>query len=64
MSTSGVSLMLFVLNYAPQFLYQFISFTVVIDSGSRYEVAYPSGISHFLEKLSFGVRINEDNRVV
>ncbi|KFM72414.1 Mitochondrial-processing peptidase subunit alpha, partial [Stegodyphus mimosarum] len=26
---------------------------VVIDSGSRYEVAYPSGISHFLEKLAF-----------
>ena len=30
-------------------------FTVVIDSGSRYEVAYPSGISHFLEKLAFNV---------
>ena len=29
--------------------------TVVIDSGSRYEVAYPSGISHFLEKIAFGV---------
>ena len=28
---------------------------VVIDSGSRYEVAYPSGVSHFLEKLAFGV---------
>jgi processing peptidase subunit alpha len=27
----------------------------VIDSGSRYEVAYPSGISHFLEKLAFNV---------
>ncbi|XP_043238615.1 mitochondrial-processing peptidase subunit alpha-like [Amphibalanus amphitrite] len=27
---------------------------VVADAGSRYEVAYPSGISHFLEKLSFG----------
>ncbi|CAL1293081.1 unnamed protein product [Larinioides sclopetarius] len=26
---------------------------VVIDSGSRYEVSYPSGISHFLEKLAF-----------
>ncbi|XP_035212000.1 mitochondrial-processing peptidase subunit alpha-like [Stegodyphus dumicola] len=26
---------------------------VVIDSGSRYEVTYPSGISHFLEKLAF-----------
>jgi processing peptidase subunit alpha len=30
-------------------------FAVVIDSGSRYEVAYPSGISHFLEKLAFNV---------
>ena len=27
---------------------------VCVDSGSRYEVAYPSGISHFLEKLAFG----------
>ena len=27
---------------------------VCIDSGSRYEVAYPSGVSHFLEKLAFG----------
>lgn len=26
---------------------------MVIDSGPRYEVAYPSGISHFLEKLAF-----------
>ncbi|XP_063224768.1 mitochondrial-processing peptidase subunit alpha [Bacillus rossius redtenbacheri] len=32
---------------------QFCTIGVVIDSGSRYEVAYPSGISHFLEKLSF-----------
>ena len=32
--------------------------TVVADAGSRYEVAYPSGISHFLEKLSFGVSGN------
>lgn len=31
---------------------------VVLDSGSRYEVAYPSGISHFLEKLAFGDTIN------
>lgn len=29
--------------------------SVVIDSGSRYEVAYPSGISHMLEKLAFHV---------
>ncbi|XP_057660682.1 mitochondrial-processing peptidase subunit alpha [Diorhabda carinulata] len=31
----------------------FCTVGVVIDSGSRYEVAYPSGISHFLEKLAF-----------
>jgi len=37
-------------------VYSYIHFfTVVIDSGSRYEVAYPSGISHFLEKLAFNV---------
>lgn len=35
-----------------------ISFLVVIDSGSRYEVAYPSGVSHFLEKLAFHVCIS------
>ncbi|VVC91782.1 unnamed protein product [Leptidea sinapis] len=33
---------------------QFCTAGVVIDSGPRYEVAYPSGICHFLEKLSFG----------
>lgn len=32
---------------------QFCTIGVVIDSGSRYEVAYPSGVSHFLEKLAF-----------
>ena len=32
---------------------QFCTVGVVLDSGSRYEVAYPSGISHFLEKLAF-----------
>ncbi|KAF5301161.1 hypothetical protein FQA39_LY10839 [Lamprigera yunnana] len=32
---------------------EFSTIGVVIDSGSRYEVAYPSGISHFLEKLAF-----------
>lgn len=31
---------------------------VIIDSGSRYEVAYPSGISHFLEKLAFNVSLH------
>ncbi|XP_077298628.1 mitochondrial-processing peptidase subunit alpha [Arctopsyche grandis] len=33
---------------------QFCTVGVVVDSGSRYEVAHPSGISHFLEKLAFG----------
>ncbi|XP_018903070.1 mitochondrial-processing peptidase subunit alpha [Bemisia tabaci] len=32
---------------------QFCTVGVVIDSGSRYELPYPSGISHFLEKLAF-----------
>ncbi|XP_066994221.1 mitochondrial-processing peptidase subunit alpha [Anabrus simplex] len=32
---------------------QFCTVGVVIESGSRYEVSYPSGISHFLEKLAF-----------
>lgn len=32
--------------------------SVVIDSGPRYEVAYPSGVSHFLEKLAFQVSIH------
>ena len=29
----------------------------MIDAGSRYEVDYPSGLSHLLEKLSFQVHI-------
>ncbi|XP_014478164.1 PREDICTED: mitochondrial-processing peptidase subunit alpha isoform X1 [Dinoponera quadriceps] len=33
---------------------QFCTIGVLIDSGPRYEVAYPNGISHFLEKLAFG----------
>ncbi|KAF2357599.1 Peptidase M16 C-terminal [Trinorchestia longiramus] len=36
----------------------FCTVGVVLDSGSRYEVAYPSGISHFLEKLAFGNTVN------
>ncbi|GAB1602777.1 mitochondrial-processing peptidase subunit alpha-like [Argonauta hians] len=32
---------------------QFCTVGVVINSGSRYEVAYPSGISHFIEKMAF-----------
>lgn len=37
---------------------QFCTVGVVIDSGPRYEVAYPSGVSHFLEKLAFNVCIH------
>ncbi|XP_076627484.1 mitochondrial-processing peptidase subunit alpha isoform X1 [Colletes latitarsis] len=33
---------------------QFCTVGVLLDSGPRYEIAYPSGISHFLEKLAFG----------
>lgn len=36
---------------------QFCTVGVVIDSGPRFEVAYPSGVSHFLEKLAFNVSI-------
>lgn len=32
---------------------QFCTVGVCIDSGARYEVAFPSGISHYLEKLAF-----------
>ncbi|XP_074601211.1 mitochondrial-processing peptidase subunit alpha [Brevipalpus obovatus] len=32
---------------------QFCTVGVVFDSGSRYEVNFPSGVSHFLEKLAF-----------
>ncbi|BES92962.1 Insulinase (Peptidase family M16) [Nesidiocoris tenuis] len=32
---------------------QFCTIGVIIETGSRYEVAYPSGVSHFLEKLAF-----------
>lgn len=32
---------------------QFSTIGVVIDAGSRYEVDYPAGLSHLLEKLSF-----------
>ncbi len=41
---------------------QYCTVGVCIDSGSRYEVAYPSGIAHFLEKLSFGVTEKFDGR--
>ncbi|KAJ8300575.1 hypothetical protein KUTeg_022094 [Tegillarca granosa] len=34
---------------------------ILIESGSRFEVAYPSGISHFLEKLAFGSTTEFEN---
>ncbi|XP_049527652.1 mitochondrial-processing peptidase subunit alpha [Dermacentor silvarum] len=37
---------------------QFCTVGVVIDSGSRYEAPYPSGVSHFLEKLAFNVSLS------
>lgn len=35
----------------------FLSFflLVLVNSGSRHEAKYPSGIAHFLEKLAFSV---------
>lgn len=39
------------------FFFKLSQFLVIVDSGSRYEVAYPSGISHFLEKLAFNVSL-------
>jgi len=33
---------------------KFCTVGVAIDSGSRYEVAFPSGVSHFIDKLAFG----------
>nr|CAI5843218.1 unnamed protein product [Callosobruchus analis] len=41
---------------------EFCTVGVIIDSGSRYEVAYPSGISHFLEKLAFNSTKQYPNR--
>ena len=41
---------------------RFCTVGVIIDSGSRYEVAYPSGVSHFLEKLAFGATEKFSNR--
>ena len=32
---------------------QYCTVGVIVDSGSRYEVAHPSGVCHFLEKLAF-----------
>jgi len=33
---------------------QFCTVGVAIDSGSRYEVALPSGVTHFVDKIAFG----------
>lgn len=41
---------------------QFCTVGLVIDSGPRYEVAYPSGVSHFLEKLAFNSTMNFPNK--
>ncbi|EZA48849.1 hypothetical protein DMN91_004883 [Ooceraea biroi] len=41
---------------------QFCTIGVLIDSGPRYEVAYPNGISHFLEKLAFGSTNTYENK--
>ena len=32
--------------------------SVIIDAGPRYEKNYLSGVTHFLEKLSFNVSLN------
>ncbi|XP_012231557.1 mitochondrial-processing peptidase subunit alpha isoform X2 [Linepithema humile] len=41
---------------------QFCTIGVLIDSGPRYEVTYPNGISHFLEKLAFGSTNTYDSK--
>ncbi|KAH8390910.1 hypothetical protein KR215_001593, partial [Drosophila sulfurigaster] len=41
---------------------QFCTVGLVLDSGPRYEVAYPSGVSHFLEKLAFNSTVNFPNK--
>jgi len=43
---------------------EFCTVGVIIDSGSRYEVAYPSGISHFLEKLAFNSTVKYPDKDV
>ncbi|ESO83893.1 hypothetical protein LOTGIDRAFT_222316 [Lottia gigantea] len=40
---------------------QFCTVGVAIDSGSRYEVSYPSGVTHFLQKLAFGATTKYDS---
>ncbi|KAG1663939.1 Mitochondrial-processing peptidase subunit alpha [Nymphon striatum] len=41
---------------------KFFTAGVLIDSGSRYECSYPSGVSHFLEKLAFNATENYSNK--
>jgi len=41
---------------------QFCTVGVCIDSGSRYEVAFPSGVSHYLEKLAFNATAKFANK--
>uniref|UniRef100_A0A8D8V1Q5 Mitochondrial-processing peptidase subunit alpha n=1 Tax=Cacopsylla melanoneura TaxID=428564 RepID=A0A8D8V1Q5_9HEMI len=40
----------------------FCTVGVIIDSGSRYEKPYPSGVSHFLEKLAFNSTVEYKNK--
>ncbi|XP_076183131.1 mitochondrial-processing peptidase subunit alpha isoform X2 [Ptiloglossa arizonensis] len=41
---------------------QFCTVGVLLDSGPRYEIAFPSGVSHFLEKLAFGSTKTYENK--
>ena len=41
---------------------QFCTVGVIIESGPRYEINYPSGVSHFLEKLSFHSTLNYESK--
>lgn len=38
----------------------YIDPTVLVDAGSRYEVDYTSGISHFIHRLAFQVKKKAD----
>lgn len=41
------------------FLIFFSSTLALVDAGSRYEVDYPSGVSHMLEKMAFQVYVRK-----
>ncbi|XP_048201886.1 LOW QUALITY PROTEIN: mitochondrial-processing peptidase subunit alpha [Perognathus longimembris pacificus] len=41
---------------------QFCTVGILINSGSRYEAKYPSGIAHFLEKLAFSSTARYDSK--